>query len=69
MGVLPVSDAAGQGQFFPLKPNPWTSKAVTCCKFERVYSEIQPEANTAKQCLENMITDLTRKSVVEIFQI
>ncbi|CAG5023338.1 unnamed protein product [Parnassius apollo] len=63
MGVLPVSDVAGQVEFsctidnvaenHPTQTTSWTSKTVTWRKCEPVYFEIQPESNTTKQCLEN----------------
>ncbi|XP_022817936.1 piggyBac transposable element-derived protein 3-like [Spodoptera litura] len=78
MGVLPVSDVAGQVEFsctidsgaenHPTQTTSRTSRTVTWRKCEPVYSEIQPESNTAKQCLENMITQLEGKSAVEIFE-
>ncbi|CAG5041403.1 unnamed protein product [Parnassius apollo] len=78
MGVLPVSDVAGQVEFsctidnvaenHPTQTTSRTNKTVTWRKREPVYSYIQPESNTAKHCLENMMTELEGKSAVEIFE-
>ncbi|KAL4714191.1 hypothetical protein ACJJTC_008545 [Scirpophaga incertulas] len=73
MGVLPVSDVAGQVEFsctinnaeedHPTQITSRTSKTVNWRKCDPVYSEIQQESNSAKQCLENMITELEGKSL------
>ncbi|GBP88386.1 PiggyBac transposable element-derived protein 3 [Eumeta japonica] len=78
MGVIPDSDVAGQVEFsctidnvdenHPTESTSRTSKTVSWRKCNPVYSEIQPESNSAKECLSNMITDLDGKSVVEIFE-
>ncbi|CAG5038710.1 unnamed protein product [Parnassius apollo] len=78
MEVLPVSDVVGQVKFsctidnvaenHPTQTTSRTSKTVTWRKCKPGYSEIQPESNTAKQCLENMITELEGKSAIEIFE-
>lgn len=78
MGVLPVSDVAGQVEFsctidnaeedHPNQCPSRTSKTITWRKCNPVYSEMQPESNTAKQCLDSMITELEGKSPVEIFE-
>lgn len=78
MGVLSVSDVAGQVEFsctidnvaenHSTQTTSLTSNTVTQYKCESVYSEIQPESNTAKQCLGNMITELEGKLAVETFE-
>ncbi|CAH2098249.1 unnamed protein product [Euphydryas editha] len=77
MGVLPVSDVAGQVEFsctidnvaeHPNQAALRTSKTISWRKCNPVYSKIHNESNTEKQCLENMITELEGKSAVEIFE-
>lgn len=78
MGILPVSDVAGQVEFSCTIDNLQgnhttqttfqTSKTVTWRKCNPVYSKTQPVSNTFKQYLENMITELEGKSAVEIFE-
>ncbi|XP_044735345.1 piggyBac transposable element-derived protein 3-like [Chrysoperla carnea] len=78
MGVLPVSDVAGQVEFSCTvdnieegEPNQRTSRAsktVAWRKCKPVHSDNQPVSTTANQYLENMITELEGKSAVEIFE-
>lgn len=78
MGVLPVSDVAGQVEFSCTmnnveedRPNQFasrTSKTIAWRKCNPVYFDLQSQSNSDKQCFDNMIMELEGKSAVEIFE-